>query len=88
MLWMFQRVMFGPLKNEENQKLKDLSFRELVVLAPLVAAIFGMGIFPNFFFEKLEPSIHRLVVRSSGVLTNPVAKTTDSVSAVALIQGN
>ena len=72
MLWMFQRVMFGPLKNEENQKLKDLNFRELAVLAPLIVAVFGMGILPNFFFEKLEPSIHRLV----------------SNSAVALIKGN
>ncbi|MEO5970643.1 MAG: NADH-quinone oxidoreductase subunit M [Bdellovibrionia bacterium] len=88
MLWMFQRVMFGPLKDEQNQKLKDLNFRELLVLAPLVVAIFGMGIFPNFFFEKLEPSIHRLIVRSSSVLANPVAENSDSVSAVALIKGN
>ncbi|CAM6054718.1 unnamed protein product [Sphagnum tenellum] len=66
MLWMFQRVMLGPLKNEENQKLTDLGFRECVLLAPLVIAIFGMGFFPNFILEKVEPSIHRLVVRSNG----------------------
>jgi NADH-quinone oxidoreductase subunit M len=88
MLWLFQRLMFGPLIHEENQKLKDLNFRELLVLAPLVVAIFGMGIYPNFFFEKVEPSIHRLVIRNASVLTNPVAKTTGSVSAVALIKGN
>ena len=66
MLWMFQRVMFGPLKNPENQKLKDLSGRELAVLAPFVAAIFFMGVNPNFFFEKVAPSLDRMIARSSG----------------------
>jgi NADH-quinone oxidoreductase subunit M len=83
MLWMFQRVMFGPLVNEENQKLKDLNFRELAVLAPLTVAIFGMGIFPNFFLEKLEPSIHRLVTRSAKVLVNPIARTAEIDSAAS-----
>jgi NADH-quinone oxidoreductase subunit M len=87
MLWMFQRVMFGPIKLAENEKLKDLSLRELLVLAPLMVAIFGMGIFPNFFLEKLEPSIHRLVVKSTGGLVNPVVQN-DSNSAVALLKGN
>lgn len=65
MLWMFQRVMFGPIKNEANRSLKDLSTREIFVLAPLMAAIFWMGIMPNFFFEKMESSVTRLVERNS-----------------------
>lgn len=68
MLWMFQRVMFGPLKNPENQELKDLSGREVLVLVPLIVAIFAMGVFPNFFFEKMGPSIERFLARS-GVKT-------------------
>ncbi|MCC7442205.1 MAG: NADH-quinone oxidoreductase subunit M [Bdellovibrionales bacterium] len=64
MLWMFQRVMFGPVTNPENEKLRDLSGRELAVLAPLVVAIFFMGIYPNFFFEKMEPSIQRFLERA------------------------
>ena len=65
MLWMFQRVMFGPLNNEENKKLTDLNAREIVVLLPLIVAIFGMGIYPNFFFEKLGPSVDRFIARST-----------------------
>ncbi len=64
MLWVFQRVMFGPITHEENKTLKDLSGREMAVLAPLIVAIFVMGIFPNFFFAKLSPSIDRFLVRS------------------------
>jgi len=66
MLWMVQRVFFGPVKNPENEKLKDLGFRELAVMTPLVAAIFFMGVCPNFFFSKMTPSIDRFVVRSMG----------------------
>ncbi|MBI2711482.1 MAG: NADH-quinone oxidoreductase subunit M [Bdellovibrio sp.] len=71
MLWMFQRVMFGPVTNPENQKLKDLSLREWTVLAPLVAAVFVMGIYPNLFFEKLEPSIQRFIMKSTTNRTAP-----------------
>jgi NADH-quinone oxidoreductase subunit M len=69
MLWMVQRVFFGPIKNPENNKLKDLNFRELAVLAPLVVAIFFMGVYPNFFFSKMSPSIDRFLSRSTGVQT-------------------
>jgi NADH-quinone oxidoreductase subunit M len=57
MLWMFQRVMFGPVRNPENKELRDLSLREVLVMAPIVAAIFVMGIFPNIFLSKLDVSI-------------------------------
>lgn len=64
MLWVYQRVMFGQIKNGENESLRDLTFREGVVLVPLIAAIFYMGINPGFFFEKLTPSIERFLNRS------------------------
>lgn len=66
MLWMFQRVMFGPVesdKNPENKELKDLNFREIAVLAPLVIAIFVMGILPNLFLKPMEPSIQRWIAQ-------------------------
>ncbi len=63
MLWMFQRVMFGPITQKDNQELKDLNFREVVVLAPLLIAVFVMGILPNPFFRVMEPSLNRLVER-------------------------
>jgi len=66
MLWMFQRVMFGPVTHKENEELKDLNFREIAVMAPLLVAIFAMGIFPNFFFQKTTPSIERFIARSMG----------------------
>jgi NADH-quinone oxidoreductase subunit M len=57
MLWMFKRVMFGPITNEENRQLQDLTVREHIVMAPIVVAIFVMGIFPNIFLSKMDASI-------------------------------
>jgi NADH-quinone oxidoreductase subunit M len=61
MLWMFQRVMFGPIVHRENEKLSDLSAREVVVLVPLIVAIFAMGVAPNFFLSRMQPSIDRFL---------------------------
>ncbi|MBE0597687.1 MAG: NADH-quinone oxidoreductase subunit M [Desulfuromonadales bacterium] len=61
MLWMFQRVMFGELKNPANQKLKDLSAREVVVMLPLLVFVFWIGVYPNVFFEKMSPSLEQLI---------------------------
>ena len=37
MLWMFQRVNYGPVTNEKNAQLRDLAPREWAVLVPVVA---------------------------------------------------
>ena len=34
MLWMFQRVNYGPVTNDKNRGLRDLSVREWIVIAP------------------------------------------------------
>ena len=63
LLWMYQRVMFGELKNPENRKLKDLSLREVFVLVPLLIMIFWIGIHPGPFLDKIKPSVHHLMLR-------------------------
>jgi NADH-quinone oxidoreductase subunit M len=75
MLFLFQKVMLGPVKHKENEGLKDLSFREIAVMVPLVVAVFAMGVYPNFFFQKMQPSIDRFLTRSSmGVTPNTYAQ--------------
>jgi NADH-quinone oxidoreductase subunit M len=61
MLWMFQRVMMGKVTNVKNEKLKDLSAREVVVMLPLILFIFWIGFYPNTFFEKMNPSLENLI---------------------------
>ena len=61
MLWMFQRVNYGPVSNEKNAGMRDLTPREWVVLVPIVAATVLMGVLPNLFLRPIEPSVARMV---------------------------
>ena len=63
MLWMFQRVVFGPVRHEENNLLEDLRPREVAVLVPVVAMIVVMGVYPTPFLRVMEPSVKALVAR-------------------------
>jgi NADH-quinone oxidoreductase subunit M len=66
MLWMFQRVYYGPITNEENRHLPDLSVREWATIGPLCAMAIFMGVFPNVFLKPMEPAITRLAQRLEG----------------------
>jgi NADH-quinone oxidoreductase subunit M len=60
MLWMFQRVMFGKIKHKENENLPDINLRELACLVPLLVFIVWIGVYPQTFLEKMEPSVEKL----------------------------
>ncbi|MCX8072992.1 MAG: NADH-quinone oxidoreductase subunit M [Candidatus Binatia bacterium] len=57
LLWMFQRVMFGPMTNPKNKALSDLSAREIAMFVPLVALFFFMGLYPKPLLERMEPAV-------------------------------
>jgi NADH-quinone oxidoreductase subunit M len=61
MLWMFRRVMFGRLDNPENELMRDLSFREVLVLLPPTVMMFVMGLFPGMFLERIQPSVEKFI---------------------------
>lgn len=57
-----QKVFFGPLEKPEVKSLKDTSWRELTYFAPIILLAFVLGLFPNYFIDKMEPSISRVTV--------------------------
>jgi NADH-quinone oxidoreductase subunit M len=61
MLWMFQRVMFGEITKEENRKLKDLSHREIIVLIPIILFIIQIGVYPQPYLSRMEPTVKNLI---------------------------
>ena len=54
MLWMVQRVFFGPIKVKANEALKDLNAREMIAALPLIAAVFWIGFSPTPFLDKMD----------------------------------
>jgi NADH-quinone oxidoreductase subunit M len=63
MLWLVQRVNYGPVTNPKNEKLADLSMREWSAILPVAAMAVLMGVLPNLFLAPMEPAVKRVVQR-------------------------
>jgi NADH-quinone oxidoreductase subunit M len=61
LLWSYQRVFHGEVRLEENRNLPDLRPRELIALAPMVALIVAIGVYPKPFLDRIEPSAEKIV---------------------------
>lgn len=70
LLYMFQKMMFGPLK-EKNKGLKDLSWREIAVFTPLVLGILVMGLYPKPFIKVMDPSVDLFIQSFKDKLAEP-----------------
>jgi NADH-quinone oxidoreductase subunit M len=68
LLWLYRRVMHGPLKLPDDPRLRDLGGRELACLVPIVVLIVFLGLFPGLFLRKMDASISRYL----GTLKVPV----------------
>ncbi|MFH0777317.1 MAG: NADH-quinone oxidoreductase subunit M [Candidatus Eisenbacteria bacterium] len=66
MLWMFQRVMFGDAQEKDKHLFKDVSLREKWILIPIAVLIFWIGLWPNFFLERMHASTDALLERVKG----------------------
>jgi NADH-quinone oxidoreductase subunit M len=61
LLWLYQRVMFGPVTNPANEHLPDLNMREYATLIPLVLLAFWIGIYPKPLFRVLDAPVRQIV---------------------------
>ena len=62
MLTAVRRTLFGPL-SQSNGSLTDMTAREISIMAPVVILFFVIGLFPNLFFEKINPPVEALTAR-------------------------
>ncbi len=83
MLWLVQRVFFGPLKEPHaeaghsgdqqsrtdwqsvpqghHETVRDLKWREIFALAPLAVFVFWIGLYPQFFLKRMQPTLDATV---------------------------
>jgi NADH-quinone oxidoreductase subunit M len=61
LLWLYQRVFFGTVTNPKNEKLHDLTPREVLTFVPLLIMAFWIGLYPKPFFQILEQPVNQLV---------------------------
>ena len=60
-LWMFKRVYFGDIANQDVRQMADINGREYAALALLAVAVVGMGVYPKPFTDVMEASVANLV---------------------------
>lgn len=61
LLWLVQKVFFGPITNEENRNIPDIAWNEIAATVPLVVFMVWIGVHPGTFLEKMEPSVKHLM---------------------------
>ena len=88
LLWMFQRVMHGPITSDKVRSFKDLNKREIVFLVPIVIMMFWMGIFPQTFLRKMDASIERLLnqIKKQEIVLTEVQKDPAAVLSLDSIE--
>jgi len=63
-LWLYRRVMLGPLEKEKLKGLSDLSAREIAIMVPLILATIGFGVYPKPMFVATEAALENLMQRN------------------------
>jgi NADH-quinone oxidoreductase subunit M len=61
LLWLYQRVFWGPLDNPANRAMPDMNRRELALMIPLVALMIWIGIAPKPFFDVIDVPVEYIV---------------------------
>ena len=73
LLWLYQRVFFGTVTNPKNEKLHDLTPREVATFVPLIIVAFWIGLYPKPFFQILAPPVNHTIAIVRPDYPQPVA---------------
>ncbi len=88
LLWLVQKVFFGPITKDENKSIPDVRWNEIAAMVPLLVFMVWIGVYPNTFLRKITPSVHEvlstvqgggergrvMLARSSGETPSPAAR--------------
>jgi len=59
-LWMYKRVIFGEVANDNVKHLKDINSRETFILSMLAIAVLIFGLYPAPLFDAMHPTLEHL----------------------------
>jgi NADH-quinone oxidoreductase subunit M len=60
-LWLYRKVVFGPLTKQNLAAIRDLDYREMITLGPLVALTILLGIYPKPVLDMSSASVAQLL---------------------------
>jgi NADH-quinone oxidoreductase subunit M len=79
LLWLYQRVFFGTVTNPKNEKLHDLTPREVATFVPLLIMAFWIGLYPKPFFQILEQPVNHTMAMARPDYPQPGATVNAAV---------
>ncbi len=65
MLWLYRRVVFGEIANDEVRALKEMNGREIAFFIPVIALVVWIGLYPKPYLNAMEASVAQLVKQSA-----------------------
>ena len=74
-LWLYRKVIFGSLIKDDLQDIMDLTYREMIILFPLVFLTIFFGFYPQPLIDIMEPSTTQLISNIADDLTLVVPST-------------
>ncbi len=79
LLWLYQRVFFGTVTNPKNEKLQDLTPREVATFVPLLIMAFWIGLYPKPFFQILDQPVNHTIALARPDYPQPAATVNASL---------
>jgi len=71
MLWLYRRVMFGEINNEEVRRMSDITTREVVIFIPLVLLVLWIGLYPKPYLHAMDASLANLIKQTQVTSEKP-----------------
>jgi NADH-quinone oxidoreductase subunit M len=73
LLWMYQKVFYGPIHHEENKTLPDIDGREQISLWPVAVMALVMGVISTYWMKSIDPAVRSTIDKA--VSTAEASKT-------------
>jgi NADH-quinone oxidoreductase subunit M len=87
LLYMVQRVVFGVALPRELPHLKDVGIREFAILAPLVALVFWIGVYPNPLVGRMHSAVTKTLETMARTKVAPVSHPSAAIVPAVIVSG-
>jgi NADH-quinone oxidoreductase subunit M len=67
MLWLYRKVVFGPVENKDSSKMVDVNPTEKSILVVLALGVLWLGIQPNIILDRIAPTVEKLIINYNDI---------------------
>jgi NADH-quinone oxidoreductase subunit M len=83
LLWMYQKVFYGPIHHDENKALPDLDAREQISLWPVAVMALVMGVISPYWMKSIDPAVATVVSATKSAPATSIAAASISTTSIS-----